>query len=376
MKKIISLVLFVFTIASYSQEKTISQTDTNSSTSTERLRKNVTIGKWTTISQESKQNGRASSIGNYATIGLVSGISTPSSNFSDNAFAENGTYFELSGAYYFSKFGIGMSVGQILSPTNKNFSSSINSVDIPTTNTTQNWKQFYYGIGPEYKAQFGNFSATFSTKIGLQSVKSINLESNYTNGETPIAILKVKSDKNTSLSYFSTGLKFGYNLSSNFNLYATANYMTAFSNGITISKSKIADTNKNGIIDAEDLKFATGSATIDYEVSTKNIKLQTTNFGIGINYSFGTKKHGVGGQTHGQHNRGRSTGDPLPGMDITIEQGNPSGKTKRKRPGRTTYSNITLKRSQAKDSVNDGNNTARKGKRKAKKECLKNGGSF
>ncbi|WP_457610798.1 hypothetical protein, partial [Lutibacter sp.] len=200
---------------------------------------------------------------------ISSGISTPSSSFSNNAYAKNGNYFELAGVYYFSKFGIGVSIGQIASPTNKNFSSSINSADIPTTNTTQNWKQFYYGIGPEYKAQFGNFSALFSTKIGLQSVKSINLESNYNNGETPLAILKIKSDKISSLSYFSTGLKFGYNLSSNFNLYATANYMAAFSNGITISTSKISDSNQNGIIDAEDLKFATGSATVDYEVSTK-----------------------------------------------------------------------------------------------------------
>jgi hypothetical protein len=61
--------------------------------------------------------------------------------------------------------------------------------------------------------------------------------------------------------------------------------MAAFSNGITISKSKITDTNRNGIIDAEDLKFATGSATIDYQTSTKNIKPQSTNFSIGITYT-------------------------------------------------------------------------------------------
>ncbi|WP_457618979.1 hypothetical protein [Lutibacter sp.] len=337
-----------------------------------KIRKGATIGKWSTISQDSKRIGRGATIGDYATIGLSYGTSTPSSNFSDNGFAKNGNYFELSGTYYFSKFGIGVSVGQISSPTNENFSSSTNTIDLSTANTTQNWKQFYYGIGPEYKAKFGNFSAIFSTKIGLQSVKSINLESNYTNGETPIAILKIKSDKNTSLSYFSTGLKFGYNLSSNFSLYATANYMAAFSNGITISESKITDTNRNGIIDAEDLKFATGSATIDYEVSTKNIKPQSTNFGIGL----------------------------------SIEFGNNSSTVKRKRPGRTKYANITLKRNQANngnDDKNNGtkaidhnasrsnttsskinskgngngeNNTTRRGKRKAKKECLKNGGSF
>ncbi len=312
------------------------------------------------------------------TASLSSGISTPSSNFSNDAYVKNGNYFELTGAYYFSKFGIGISVGQIASPTNENFSNSINSTDIPTTNSTQNWKQFYYGIGPEYKAQFGNFNATFSTKIGLQSVKSINLESNYTNGETPIAILKIKSDKTSSLSYFSTDLRFGYNLSSNFSLYATVNYMSALSNGITISKSKITDSNQNGIIDAEDLKFATGSATIDYETSTQNIKPQSTNFGIGISYIFRSKK----------------------GYDYYKAN---ADNVKRKRPGRTTYNNITLERNQAKDDGDENNgtkainhdasrsnntnsivdskgdgddSTARRGKRKAKKECLKNGGSF
>ena len=256
----------------------------------------------------------------------------------------NWLFFKSNSGYYFSKFGIGVSIGQITSPTNKNFSSSINSADIPTTNTTQNWKQFYYGIGPEYKAQFGDFSAIFSTKIGLQSVKSTNLESNYANEDTPITIFKIKSDKNSSLSYFSAGLKFGYNLNSNLSLFATANYMTAFSNEIIISESKIADINDNGIIDTEDLEFAIGSGIIDYEISTQNVKPQTTNFGIGLSYNFGNN----------------ST----------------TSNEKRKKSGRTAYSNITLERSQDKDSVNDKNNTERRGKRKAKKECLKSGGSF
>ncbi|WP_456422051.1 hypothetical protein [Lutibacter sp.] len=345
MKKITFFVFFALTIVGYSQKKMTPKIDNNSPTKS------------------------------YATLRFSSGISTPSSNFSDNAYAKNGNYFELSGAYYFSKFGIGISVGQIASPTNENFSNSINSTDLSTTNTTQNWKQFYYGIGPEYKALFGNFNATFSTKIGLQSVKSINLESNYTNGETPIAILKIKSDKTSSLSYFSTDLRFGYNLSSNFSLYATVNYMSALSNGITISKSKITDSNQNGIIDAEDLKFATGSATIDYETSTQNIKPQSTNFGIGISYIFRSKKgyhyshrltrsRALGDPLPGMDiplkdkvdSQGRAPGDPIPGIDITVEQGDPSGKSKRKRPGRTTYSNITLERSQAKGDGDDENN--------------------
>ena len=41
-------------------------------------------------------------------LGLSSGISTPSSSFSDNSYAANGTFFELSGAYYFSKIGLGI----------------------------------------------------------------------------------------------------------------------------------------------------------------------------------------------------------------------------------------------------------------------------
>ncbi|MGV6846293.1 MAG: hypothetical protein ACWA42_09240, partial [Lutibacter sp.] len=323
------------------------------------------------------------------TLGLSSGISALSSTFKNNGFTSNGSFIRFDGAYYISKFGIGLSVGQISSKTNNNFSSSINSADIATTNTTQNWKQFYFEVGPEYKTQFGNFSTTFSTKIGLQSVKSVNLESNYNNGETSIPILKIKSDKNSSLSYFSTDLKFDYNLRSNLSLYVIANYMSAFSNGITISESKITDTNKNGIIDAEDLKIATGSATIDYQESTKKLKPQSTNFGIGVSYTFSSKKgydysHRL---TRGKKSR---TGDPN------------NTKYIRKRPGRTKYSNITLKRNQSNeygnnsikamdhnasrsittaskiDSKGNGSdtNTTRKGKRKAKKECLEAGGSF
>lgn len=241
MKKIIILLFFGISLITYSQ-KNNSKLNTNSSTP--------------------------------FFVGLASGISSPSSSFSDDSFAANGSFIDISGAYYFSNFGIGVSFGQISNPTSSNFNNSTNSLNIPIINTSENWKQFYYGIGPEYKTNFGNFSTTFSTKIGLQSVNSINLESNYTNGESTIAILKIKSDKTSSLSYFSTSIKFGFNISSNFNLYATANYMSTLSDGITLSRSKIADTNRNGIIDAEDLKFATGSATIDYETSTQNIKLQ------------------------------------------------------------------------------------------------------
>jgi hypothetical protein len=290
--------------------------------------------------------------GKGITLSLSSGISTPSSNFSTNAYAKNGSYFDVSGAYYFSKFGFGVSIGQLSNATDNSFSNAIISNDISTTNTTQNWKQFYYGIGPEYKTQFGNFSATFSTKIGLQSVKSINLESNYSNGDTPIAILKIKSDKSSSLSYFSTDLKFGYNLSSNFNLYATVNYMSSLSKGISTSTSKISDTNRNGIIDAEDLKFATGSGTIDYETSTQNIKPQSINFGIGISYIFHSKK----------------------GYEYyKAEADNTS--IRRKKPGRTKYSDATLK-SQANGDGNGEDNTVKREKRKAKKECLSKGGSF
>ncbi len=244
-----------------------------------------------------ERTGRSATIGTGASIGATAGISSPSSGFSDNSFASNGSFIELTGAYYFSKLGVGLSLGQITNPTDSNFSDLTSTREFATLDNTEDWKMSYYGIGPEYKARFGNFSAKLSTKIGLMSVKSIEIQSGYNGSDVqaPIPIYKLTTDKTSSLSYFSTGLQFGYDVNSNLNLFAITNYLSALSDGIAISEGtnlkSVRDTNKNGIIDAEDFIAADGTA-IPFEFTTTNVKPQSVNYGVGLSYSFGgtTKK--------------------------------------------------------------------------------------
>ncbi|WP_291801901.1 hypothetical protein [Lutibacter sp.] len=401
MKKIILLVFFVLSIVSYSQEKASSEINTSNSTDSKRIRKGTTIGKWTDISQDSKRIGRGADVGDYATVRLSSGISTPSASFKDKAYAESGNFFELSGAYYFSKFGFGAAIGQYTNSTDANLERLTNSLSFATTNATEDWKVTYYGFGPEYTTSFNKIQASLFLRTGILSIKPISLQSNYTeNTDVAFPIYEASTTETSNISYVSTAIKLGYNFSNNFSVFATIDFMSALSNDFTITEKKITDTNRNGTIDLEDfLKLDAASITFD-EIKT-TIKPQTTNFGIGLSYTFSSKKDGVGGQTHGQHNRGRAPGSISPAstpsqntglldfqkpdkveeqtsrmnkgeLTDVIDKGNGTkaqdhngsrsnttsskvdpnsngnnnsdATVKRKKPGRTTYSNITLER--------------------------------
>ncbi|MCF6181613.1 hypothetical protein [Lutibacter sp.] len=248
----------------------------------------------------------------FVNLTLSSGISTPSSSFSDNAYANNGSYFELAGAYYFSKFGIGLSLGQYTNPTDSNLDNFINSLNFSTINSTEDWKVSYYGFGPEYKTTFNKIEATFLLRTGIMSIKPITLESSYVkNIDIAIPFYSLETNKTYKVSYFSTAFKIGYNISRNLNVFANIDYLSAISNEFTITEKTIVDANKNGIIDAEDFIQADGTP-IAFDEITTSIKPQTTNFGVGISYNFGNN----------------ST----------------TPNVKRKRPGRVKYSDITLKR--------------------------------
>jgi len=237
-------------------------------------------------------------ISNYsqnADITLYSGISTPSSSFSNNSFASNGNFIELSGAYYFSKIGLGLSLGQISNPTDSNLEDFTNTLGFTTVNTSENWKMTYYGIGPEYKATFNKFEAKFLIRTGLMSVKPIALgSSSNENIDVSIPFFNLKTDKTSQLSYFSTAIKFGYNITENLSLFASADYLSALSDELTITEKTVQDINKNGRIDKEDLVAADGTP-LSYTTTSNNVKPQTTNFGVGLTYSFG-KKTKVGGE--------------------------------------------------------------------------------
>ncbi len=367
MKKTFFLLFFALTSISYSQEKTTLHIDENLPENTKRVRRGITIR-------------------DYETIRLSSGISTASSSFKDKAYAENGSYFELSGAYYFSKFGFGAAIGQYTNSTDANLERLTKSLSFSTENTTEDWKVTYYGFGPEYTTSFNKIQASLFLRTGILSIKPISLNSSYTeNTDVAFPIYEASTNETSNISYVSTAIKLGYNFSNNFSVFATVDYMSALSNEFTITEKTITDTNRNGIIDLEDfLKLDAASITFDETETT--IKPQTTNFGVGLSYTFSTKKDGVGGQTHGQHNRGqaqdhngsRSNTTASKAQDHNGSRSNTTSsktepnsngnnnsdtKVKRKRPGRTTYSNITLERNQInEDGTTSGKNPLYVGK--------------
>jgi len=179
---------------------------------------------------------------NQINISLSSGISKPSSNFSDNSFASDGSFFELSSAYYFSKFGLGISIGQFSNPTKGDFNEFTNQLGYPVLNSTEDWKTSYYGIGPNVKLDLGNIEATLYARYGQMSTKAISLEGNYSNENadisTTIPVFNLRVPEKTSSGYYNTGLKLGYKISPNFSFYFVANYLTSASDEIEIESRR------------------------------------------------------------------------------------------------------------------------------------------
>jgi hypothetical protein len=279
---------------------------------------------WLTVVSYSQKNS--------IDLSLSSGISTPSSNFSDNSYASNGSFFQFNGSYYFSKIGLGLSLGQTTNPTT-NLNDFTNSLEFLTTNTTEDWKITYYGFGPEFKTTFNKIEAKFLIRTGIMNIKPISITSNYDeNADVAIPVYGLSTDKTSKISYLSSGIKIGYKVTSNLNVFATADYLSTLSNELTITERTIADINRNGTIDLEDILKYNGDVA-SYEMTTSTIKPQTTNFGVGLSYNFSAIK------------KSRST-TRKSGYDSShkLTRGTSA---KRKRPGRTKYSNITLKRSKS-----------------------------
>ncbi len=180
------------------------------------------------------------------------------------------------------------------------------------------------------------------------SIKPIRLELSAITGggagSSSVPLYILETSKNTNTAYFSTGLNFGYSLSDKVTLFFRSSYFSS-SKGVTVNigKRTLSDINKDGVIDLKDIEKFT-SSTAGFIKSEKIIKPQYFNYGFGLRYVFG----------------------------------NNTLSTKRKRPGRTKYSNITLERSQIKDTTNNpsGESATARRRRKARKACVKSGGDF
>ncbi len=104
-------------------------------------------------------------------LALTGGVSSPSSNFSKNAFASSGSYFELLPSYYFSKFGIGATIGyfsnKVRTLSKADAGKALNALfSFPITNNRDTWNGVYYGVGPEVRFNFGQFELGLSARYG------------------------------------------------------------------------------------------------------------------------------------------------------------------------------------------------------------------
>ena len=219
-------------------------------------------------------------------LSLSGGISTPSSTFADESYATDGSFFNLSSSYYFSTFGVGVSLGQITNPSDKNINYFSSSSAFPTTNTADDWKTFYYGIGPNLKLPLSNFELILNARVGQMNIDEVTINETFDNVDIQIPTYQFSTNGKVSTGYYSTGIKLGYKVTPNLSVFLASNYLSSFSDDIEVSESVrlVQDINKNGVIDGED--FYRDGELIDAQTSTKRFKATHLNLGAGLVYSF------------------------------------------------------------------------------------------
>ncbi len=282
MKKITYLIFFVFVTIGYSQKKS---------------------------------NGLEQQNSNLFDISLATGISSPSATFSDNSYAADGSFFELSSTYYFSKIGMGISLGSFSNPTEGNLLEFTNNTGYTLSNNSENWKTSYYGIGPNYRTNIGSLEAIIFTRAGLMAVKPNSLQSRFVveNADTPasIPVYNLNTSETSQSGFYTAGIKLGYKLNPSLSFYISANYLSSFSEDLEIEESRTNiqnfDLNRDGTIDQDEIAKLLGTQ-IDYQTSTINSKIQALNYGFGLSYSFGKRTIKIGG-TEKPYARGNDGSD-------------------------------------------------------------------
>jgi hypothetical protein len=246
---------------------------------------------------QKKSNGLEQNKSSSIDISLAAGISTPSSSFSDNSYAGNGSFLEIASTYYFSKIGIGVLLGSISNPTEGNLLDIANDAGYPIEVNSEKWKTSYYGIGPSYKTNIGSLEAIIFAQAGSMSIKPNSLEGNFvtstTEVPTSIPVYNFSNNKTSKVGFYNAGIKLGYKLNQNLGLYILANYASTFSDDLSIDKSstniKNFDLNRDGVISPEEIQKLQ-RVEIEYKTSTITSKFQTINYGFSLSYSFGKNK--------------------------------------------------------------------------------------
>ena len=243
---------------------------------------------------------------------VAAGMSSPSSSFSDNSFAGDGSFIELSSNYYFSKIGAGISIGSFSNPTEGNLLKFTEKTGVPLALKSEKWKTSYYGIGPSFKTNLGDFETIITGRVGSMTIKSNALESDLIieDADTPasIPVYNISHKENTSMGFYTAGIKLGYKLNPNLTFYIAANYLSSFSEDLSFEETKTDvqkfDLDRDGVISQDEARKLLDTQ-ITYETSTINSSVQLLNFGFGLSYSFGKKPNNTSSKAQ-DHNASRS----------------------------------------------------------------------
>ena len=228
-------------------------------------------------------------------VDLSAGIAAPSSTFSDNSFAGDGSFFELAGTFYFSNMGIGVSIGQNSFPTKGKLDEFTSLQEYPISTSTEKWKSLFYGIGPDYRINLNEFDIILSARGGISSTQPISLNGNFIQESADPAVptinVPVYNFENTETiqsGFYSAGIKLAYNISPNFSFFIRSNYSSSSSDKIAVKEGRkqFSDINKDGIINEEDISR---QQDIEFITASKTIKPQSLNYGFGLTWKTGNK---------------------------------------------------------------------------------------
>ncbi|WP_299527310.1 hypothetical protein [uncultured Lutibacter sp.] len=249
---------------------------------------------------QKKSNDLKTSDMSLIEVMVAAGMSTGMSTFSDNSYAGNGSYFELSSAYYFSKIGLGISLGSFSNPTESNLLDFANQAAYPIALNSEEWKTSYYGIGPNFRTTIGSIETTIFGRAGLMSIKPISLEGNFISENadvsTTVPVYNFSTEETSSVGFYNAGIRLGYKLNPNLGLHISANYISALSDGIIAQdgRKQFTDIDKDGVITEIDIIRQDG-VQVEFQYTEKNIKPQVFNYGFGLSYSFGKRTIKIGG---------------------------------------------------------------------------------
>ena len=250
----------------------------------------------TTISYSQKkppepEQNKHSLVEVLVSMGMSAGISTTQNNTS----AGNGYFIDFSSAYYFSNLGVGVSLGNFSNPIKKEKLDN-NITTYPIKFNSENWNTYYLGIGPNYRTNIGKVKAFIFGRVGLMYLKPIAIEGDFIPEDiqssiNSLGVYNFIKKETSKIGFYNVGVRFGYKINPNFELYLSASYLSSFSDKIIAQEARkqFVDINNDGIITETDILSEEGMQ-VDFQYTEKKVHPQVLNYGLGLSYSFRIKK--------------------------------------------------------------------------------------